>query len=384
MISIEEAMRLIENTQVAQRTSITDMGSSLGRVLSQDVYAPMSLPPFDNSAMDGFAVNGIFESYHVIGEVPAGSGRQITLSPGEAVRIFTGAMVPNGTTSVVMQEKALAKDGTLTIEGPIAEGLNIRTIGTELEKGELVFSKGHVVNAATVGLLASLGIPSVETYTSPRVAVLVTGSELVTAGQQLGPGQIYESNGISLAMALKEMGLAASGIFRVEDDLDMTTEKLASLLDKNDVVLVSGGISVGDYDFVKQAMDENGVEQIFYKVMQKPGKPLFFGRKGAKYVFALPGNPASALNCFYVYVRALLVKYHAQAHVPFRARLGEALEVKGTRPVFYRSCLENGKVQVLGKQSSSMLHSFAQGNALALLPPGANAAGQEVLVWLYG
>lgn len=380
MISVEEALDHVVSQTVSRRASKRKVEEATGCILASDITAPIHIPIFDNSAMDGYALGSAGRSFTIVGEVAAGISPDISLKPGEAIRIFTGAKVPAGTYAVVMQEKVTVSGLQIQLDEDMPEGANVRLAGEEISQGDVVFQKGHMLNAATAGLLYTLGITAVEVHKPPRVGLMVTGNELVTPGNELKPGQIYESNGGMLHVALEMAGVTNIQVRQVKDDLETTRATVAELLQTVDILLVSGGISVGDYDFVKQSLEANGVEEVFYKVKQKPGKPLYFGKHKESYVFALPGNPASSLNCFYVYVRPLIENFLGanSKHQFNEGVMSHRQEVKGDRPVFYRSRLEKGRLEILGKQSSSMLHSFALGNALVYLQPGVYEKGQSV------
>ena len=384
MVSIEEAFEHIATQRPVGEKRRVSVSQAVGLHLADVIISPMDIPVFDNSAMDGYALHGACDTYQIIGEVAAGSESKLTLEHGQAARIFTGAKVPKATTAVIMQEKTHVKGDLLSLTEIPSAGANLRLRGEEITKGQEVFQPGHYVNAATVGMLLSLGITSVSVFAKPRVGILVTGSELVTAGEPLEGGQIYESNGGSLQAALQQLPVVITGVKRVKDDSEATSRAIGDLLGEVDILLISGGISVGDYDFVKGALAQNGVEEVFYKVKQKPGKPLYFGKKEHQYVFALPGNPASSLTCFYLYVTPLIHQFlGGAAKAPERVRLGHDFEVRGTRPTFYRAKVEAGQAIILDEQSSSMLHSFALGNALIFLSPGAHNKGAEISVWHY-
>ncbi|WP_421898351.1 gephyrin-like molybdotransferase Glp [Marinoscillum sp.] len=384
MVSIEEAFEYIAAQRPVRVKQHVQVSEAVGLHLADVVVSPMDIPVFDNSAMDGYALCGASDTYQIIGEVAAGSQSELTLEQGQAARIFTGARVPKGTTAVIMQEKTNVEGNVLTLSEIPAAGTNLRLRGEEIRQGQEVFQVGHCVNAATVGMLLTLGMTSVSVYARPRVGVLVTGNELVEAGEPLGEGQIYESNGGSLQAALRQLPVDITAVRRVTDNFEATSRAIGDLLGEVDVLLISGGISVGDYDFVKEALAQNDVEEIFYKVNQKPGKPLFFGRRENQFVYALPGNPASSLTCFYLYVTPLIYQFLGRSsRTREKVNLGHDFEVRGTRPTFYRAKVEPEHATILDKQSSSMLHSFAMGNALVFLPPGTHNKGAEVFVWYY-
>lgn len=383
MVEIQEALKLIDEQPVMRKSVKVATTSALGRVLSVAVYAGLDLPSFDNSAMDGYAVCGSGLAFEVVGEVAAGQISYDRLASGQAMRIFTGAKVPVGTTAVVMQEHVEVSEQTIFLKGPVKAGANIRRQGEEIKSGDLVFNVGHLLNPPSIGVLLSLGVGWVEVHVPPKVSVLVTGNELVDPGNALIKGQVYESNGGALVAALRQYGIEEIVLMRVEDDLESTQKTIERLLNESDVLLISGGISVGKYDVVGEALEKNGVERIFYKVNQKPGKPLFFGNKNGKCVFGLPGNPGSALNCFYIYVLPLLMRFMGKQSLNFSAKWAHDCVVQGVKPTFFRVQEHQGEVSMLSRQSSSMLHSFALGNALVLLQPGEYVAGESVRYWSY-
>lgn len=370
MVTIEEALRIVKSQEIALKTQTNSLSEALGFTLSRKVLAPFDMPSFDNSAMDGYALCGLQKEYTLVGEIAAGDTADLVLKDGEAARIFTGAKVPENTTAVMMQEKTNIENTTLFLDEMPRESQNIRKRGGELAEGQIVFKVGHVINAATLGLLGSLGLENIEVFQKPTVKLITTGNELITPGQPKEEGQIYESNSFALSGALEQFGFRCSEKIQIKDDYEATKSGIAAALDSCDVLLLSGGISVGDYDFVKQALEENGVEEQFYKVMQKPGKPLFFGRKADKFIFALPGNPASSLTCFYVYVLPLLQKISGAEKyglTRYYFPLNHDYENKGNRPVFLKAKYTDGKIEILDGQGSSMIQSMALGNALAFV-----------------
>jgi len=370
MVSIEEALKLIKEQDVSLLRDELPLAQSLDSFISEPVIAPFDLPSFDNSAMDGYAICGEGQSFQIVGEVAAGNIQENNLEPGQAMRIFTGGRVPENTTAVVMQEKVSVEGDKLRLDEEVTEGKNIRRKGAEIAKGQTVFEKGHRITPAAIGLLSSLGFGSVSVYQQPVIHIVATGNELVEAGQQKEIGQIYESNTHALAAALQSKGFYAGRRKVIEDNLDSISNGIDEELSQCDVLLLTGGISVGDYDYVKQALEENGVEEVFYKVMQKPGKPLYFGRREDQFVFALPGNPASSLTCFYIYVLPLLERLsggEGKGLQRMMLPLKEEYHFKSDRPTFLKASIENGEVSILEGQGSSMIHSMAMGNALVFL-----------------
>lgn len=382
MVSIEEALNIIQN-QPGRISKITiSLEEAAGFCLAEPIIAPFDIPSFDNSAMDGYAVCGTESTYEITGEVAAGDTSQHELKHGEAMRIFTGGKVPEKTTAVIMQEKTTVKDKTLSLHEEVISGKNIRLKGSELTNAQEVFTAGHRITPATIGLLASIGKNSISVFQKPNVGIITTGNELVAPGEALHEGQIYESNSYALIAALKQHGFPCQEKKQIPDDFEAIKAGIADSLEKTDVLILSGGISVGDYDFVKQALIENGVEELFYKVFQKPGKPIFFGRKDNKFVFALPGNPASSLTCFYIYVIPLLQKLSGVSNIGLprlKVPLAHDYELNSDRPVFLKALVANEKLSILDGQGSSMIHSMAMGNALAFIS-GPQKFGQNDLV----
>ena len=372
MISVEQALQIISNNVAVTSESLEmNLSDALGHVLSHDVVSPINMPPFRQSAMDGFALH-LHESktYSIIGEVKAGDGHQPILKPGDAVRIFTGAPVPDSANAIVIQEKAAVNDAILKVETLVNLNDNIRPLGEQIFKGNTALTKGTKLTPAAIAFLTSLGITHVSVYNKPSIAIVVTGNELAQAGDPLKYGQIYESNAAMLKSALHFSGYNDVSVYKVADNYEATLQLLGEVIRKHDVMLVSGGISVGDYDFVGKALKELGVVEHFYKVNQKPGKPLFFGKKDDKIIFALPGNPAAALTCFYMYVLLTIEKSVGNdcfALNRIKAKSNSDFIKKGDRAQFLKAIYHNGNVDILEGQNSSMLHTFALANALVYL-----------------
>ncbi|MFH5833870.1 gephyrin-like molybdotransferase Glp [Halalkalibaculum sp. DA384] len=370
MISIEEALKIVNEQDIERTVKEVSLEDAQGFWLAEEITSPFDLPSFDNSAMDGYAVSGISDEYEIVGEIPAGSTADHTLQPGEAMRIFTGAKVPQNTTAVVMQEKTSVEDNTLYVDEAISKGQHIRPRGKELALDQTVFTAGHFISPATVGLIGSLGKSRVQVYKKPEIRIISTGDELVPPGSPKSEGEIYESNSFALSAALDRYGFSCEESKHIKDSFSAIKGGIADFLDHSDVLLLSGGISVGDYDYVKQALEENGVSELFYKVFQKPGKPLYFGRRDDTFVFALPGNPASSLTCFYIHVLPLLQKLSGAANTGLqrvRIPIDHNYDYRSDRPVFLKASIEGQTVSILNRQSSSMIHSMAMGNALAFL-----------------
>jgi len=372
MISVEQALKTIdENVSVAKAIQM-NLSKALGYVLAEDITSPIDMPPFPHSAMDGYAVklNGT-NTFNLVGEVKAGDGHEPQLNQGEAIRIFTGAPVTASADLVVRQEDCNVVENVLEVNPLPKTGANIRPKAEQTVSGDIALRKGQAINAAAIGYLATLGVTEVSVFPKPKVAILVTGNELVAPGQELNYGQIYESNAIMLQSALTNYGIEQSDVYRVKDDYESTRDELSKMLSSYDVILCSGGISVGDYDFVGKALIELDVKEIFYKIKQKPGKPLFFGKKENALVFALPGNPAAALTCFNVYVIKalnLLTGKRPQGLVRIKKNITTDFSRKGDRAQFLKGSICGNEVAIMEGQSSAMLHTYALSNTLVFIP----------------
>ncbi|MDI6033154.1 molybdopterin molybdotransferase MoeA [Flavobacterium sp. LB2P84] len=372
MVQVEEALSIIAKNSCKMPIRKIKVAKSLGFILAETIYSPMDMPPFRQSAMDGYAfIHSELQQLDVVSTSQAGDFSNKKIKENQAIRIFTGAYVPDDLDTVVMQEHTAVKNKKVEITKMPVRFANVRNKGEQIKENELVLEKNTLITPAAIGFLACLGITEITVYVKPKVAIVVTGNELVKAGRKLAQGKIYESNSIMLQSALQGIGIKKIEVFRVKDNLKATKRVLKSCLSEFDVVLVSGGISVGDYDFVKEALLSNGVEELFYKINQKPGKPLFFGKKDKTIVFALPGNPASTLTGFYIYVHPALKismgfesiylpKIKRKITVPFENTSGKSLFLKGL--------YDDEKVTILESQSSAMLNTFATANALIYLP----------------
>ncbi|HWA83207.1 MAG TPA: gephyrin-like molybdotransferase Glp, partial [Fimbriimonadaceae bacterium] len=308
----------------------------------------------------------------------------LSVPPGSAVRIFTGAPIPAGIVAVAMQEDCRETDGSVHFEEVSRLGDHIRPDGSDFAAGQLLLKKGEVMNPASIGLAVSGGHLTVKTHGRPRVTVLTTGNELVSPGDELGPGQIYNSNEGALSAALEPL----SGVTRtlhVGDDLEQLKFLLPAILQDSDVVLTCGGVSVGEYDFLKEAFAACGVEQRFWQVAIKPGKPVYFGTWGRTLVFGLPGNPVSALVTFILFARPALLKMSGRQSCwpsPGSARFEGESRKKAGRTEFLRGILEGGMVREAGEQGSHQLAALAAANCLIHFPREADRlrTGDEVAV----
>lgn len=386
MIQVEEALSIIAANSINMPTYKIPVSKSLGFILAETVYSPIAMPPFRQSAMDGYAfIHSERHQYDIVGISQAGDHSDIKLNPNEAVRIFTGAFVPHNADTVVMQEHVMANDKSILITNMPKQFTNVRNKGEQIGKEDVVFEANTLITPAAIGFLACLGITEIEVYKKPKVAILVTGNELVKPGKKLAKGKIYESNSVMLEAALQTIGIKKTKVYKVKDSLKATKKALKSILKKYDIILVSGGISVGDYDFVKEALLENGVEELFYKINQKPGKPMFFGCKNETLVFALPGNPASSLTNFYIYVYPAIKNRmgFSDTHLPKLVRkINSGFTNTTGKTLFLKALYDETHVTILEGQSSAMLNTFAIANSLLIVPNDTETIKKGQLVTL--
>jgi molybdopterin molybdotransferase len=372
MITVDEAIALVCQYVKPLKTCKIDIGNASGHVLGCDVYASIDIPAFRQSSMDGYAFRfeECSDALKITGEMAAGSSVPFEIAGSSCSRIFTGAPLPNGADTVVMQEKVLRNANVITIrDDQLTLGANVRAIGSEIKKDSLAMEKGTTLNPAAIGFLAGIGTREVEAIPQPKVTIIVTGKELREPGTALGFGQIYESNSYSLQAALKSQHVLNVKVKVADDDLNVLSQILNESLNCSDIVLLTGGVSVGDYDFVIEATKRCGVEQVFHKVRQKPGKPLYFGMYKEKPVFGLPGNPASVLSCYYNYVYPALnlLKGHTWRSAYISAAITQPYKKPAGLTYFLKGFYSEGKATPLQGQESYKLSSFALANCLIRL-----------------
>jgi molybdopterin molybdotransferase len=358
------------------------LAESLGSYCAKAVIAESLVPPFDNSAMDGYAF--CWQDYKpgngmpVAGEMAAGIVQSANFKPGTAMRIFTGAMVPEGCDTVVMQEKARLVEGSVFVDDTqLVKGANVRKAGTQTRIGDVLLQPGHKITPGVVGFLASAGISQLCVYEWPKIAILVSGNEVVAPGQPLLAGQVYECNGFSLRAALQDMGIQASVAY-APDNKAALTKQLQTAMDAADWVLVTGGVSVGDYDLVVPVLNELGVQTVFHRIKQKPAKPFYFGTKGEKRIFGLPGNPASVLTCWYAWIRPFLLQATGLNEISYRqtAILQQDLAKKPGLTQFIKGYAANGQVHVLSGQESYRMDAFSEANCFIVLDEDSEGGNQ--------
>ena len=376
LMPVAEALtQILASAPAAPETETVYLEQAVARVLAESPTSPVAVPPADNSSMDGYAVSSQdcqnpAMTLPISQRIPAGSA-PLPLEPGTAARIFTGAEMPAGADAVVIQENATEADGHVAFSGPINAGSNVRPKGQDIALGAEVIYKGRRLQPADIGLLASTGIDSVRVYRPIKVAIISTGDELVEPGSSLGAGKIYNSNRFVLTILLAKLGCEVVNIGRVQDDLAATTDALERAAEQADCILSTGGVSVGEEDYVKAAVEALGTLQL-WRMRIKPGKPLAFGHVKQIPFFGLPGNPASSLITFTLFVRPFLLKMQG-AHIepPLRLSVAAGFERSsaGSREEYMRARYENGVVHIHQNQSSGMLSSASWANGLVVVYP---------------
>ena len=388
-VAVQEAKEILKGLSLTGERVQLPLQKALGCWTASPLHAPMQVPSFDNSGMDGYAFAWADggDSRQLAQVVQAGTFPDFTLSPGTAVRIFTGAPVPMGADTVVQQEWVRVEGDRLFFDlEKLTQGMNLRRAGSQCEQGQLILPKGTLITPGTLGLLASLGVEEVTVFAAPQVSIIHTGDEVVEVGQMLHPGQIYNANGPALLGYLSQLGISEVKIYKVKDDPSEVIRVIGEALASSEVLLLTGGISVGDFDFVKEGLAENGVETLFYKVKQKPGKPLLAGVKGSKLVFALPGNPASVLTCFMQYVKPSLAQWMGNPAAWERVSrypLATNWEKQVKLTVFLKARLGAGVVEVLPGQESFNLLSFGSADGLIEIGEDQQSLKEGALVSFY-
>jgi molybdopterin molybdotransferase len=385
MLELEAALQHVLSAVQPIGTESVQLTAAEGRVLAETVASGADLPPFDNSAMDGYAVRaadlaraaaGQPVSLRLLGRVPAGDVFAGTLEQGACVRLFTGSPLPAGADAVVMQEEVRVEssqpDAALFTE-TVKPWENVRFRGEDVKRDSTLAQAGERITAGMIGLLAATGVPEVRVGKRPVVALIATGSELIESGEPPAPGRIHESNRAMLAALMARVNAVPRVYPLVRDSLDATRSALQKAFEECDAVVSSGGVSVGEFDFVKQAFERLGGQPGFWKVAIRPGKPFTFGRRHDQFLFGLPGNPVSAMVTFLLLVRPALWRMQGAARTGLPVTpgvLAEPVDNHGDRRHFIRvSVGEEGRVRLAGTQASHMLHSLARANGLVDVPP---------------
>jgi molybdopterin molybdotransferase len=388
-LTIAEARRVVLDAVRPLDAVTVDVEHALGLVLASEVRAATDVPPFSSSAMDGYAAKTgpAGQTLEVVGESRAGSPSELTVQPGQAIRVSTGAAIPTGTGGVIRQEDVEDLGETIHTNAPISEGQNIREAGEEMRATTPVLLPGTLLGTAELGAAVSAGAGTVRVARRPRVAVLCTGDELRPPGEPLGPGEIHNSNGPMLRSLAQAAGAIVSTCERLPDEPAVTRAALERSLDEVDVLVISGGVSVGPHDHVKPALSALGVQELFWRVSLQPGGPTWFGSRGDVLVFGLPGNPVSVVVTFTLFVRRALRAMQGLSPRPSlntEGRLAVAVARNPRREQALRVRLQrsDGALAVTpnGPQGSHLVTSLVGADALAFIPPGEGelSAGSTV------
>lgn len=401
LLGVDQALDMILGTIPRAATETAPLSACLGRVLARDVHAACNLPAFDNSAMDGYAPDSrdtagataqMPVTLRVCGEQPTGIDRKLAAGAGSAVKIMTGAPIPSGADCVVMlEEVGLSQDG-IELSREIARGENVRYEGEDIGQGELVLRAGTRLDAAHIGVLAALGVPEPSVHRRPKVAVITTGSELVGVGDTPARGQIRDTNYYTIPAQVAQCGCELSYLRRVADEEQALTQAIREAADVSDVIITSGGVSVGDYDLVKEALASLG-RILLWRVAIKPGKPLAYGHVGNCPVFGLPGNPVSSMVAFDVFARPALLRM-AGVDEPADNTVsgvldGDIRHKKGRREYVRAasSWVSGGyRAAPTGDQGSARMSSMLSANSYVVVPEtrGSMSCGETVSILLWG
>jgi molybdopterin molybdotransferase len=378
LITIEQARRIVLGAVTLLGSEVISVADALGRVLAEDLTAKGDVPPFACSAMDGYAIKSgpAGRTFTVVAEARAGTPSDRSVSRGEATRISTGAALPQGADAVVRQEDVEEDGGRISVGVAVAADANVRGAGEDLRAGAAVLGAGTSLGPAELGFAVAAGVGELTVARRPRVAILCTGDELRAPGDSLGPGQIHNSNAPMLEALTRRSGGRAQPAERVPDLADATAAALRRALETSDVVVVSGGVSVGPHDHVKPALQALGVRELFWGVALQPGKPTWFGERAGKLVFGLPGNPVSSVVTFALFVAPALAALQGADPAPARqhATLGDAVKRNPGREQALRVRVErrDGAVVAVpnGPQGSHLVSSLVGADAIAFIPPG--------------
>ena len=385
MISEDEARRRVLQSVHSLGERIVPLSEALNCFSARDVVARLPLPMFDNSAMDGYAVVASSSTkgtrLHVIGEQPAGIDRQLRISPGEAVRIFTGAPIPAGADAVVMQEDTTRERDEIVVNVDVDPGEFIRQRGYDLAEGQKILGPGERIRPTTIALLASQGFGDVTVGGQVNAAIVSTGDEVVAPGSKLDRGQIYDSNSILLQALVRHCGACVKSAEHCPDQRERLIQAIQRGI-KSHILVITGGVSVGEHDLVQAALRTLGARIDIWRVAIKPGKPFLFGQASGCAVFGLPGNPVSAFVTFLQFVRPAILKMMGAKNVDLRkvpAKLAVDLTNEGDRPHYVRGRIDNGTFVPIGRQESHALFGLSQSNALLRIAVGESLRAGEIV-----
>ncbi|HEX2728643.1 MAG TPA: gephyrin-like molybdotransferase Glp [Rubrobacteraceae bacterium] len=392
LIEYPEAERLVLERTPRAPVEETPLGDALGLVLAEDLSATVDSPPFDNSAVDGYAIRSVDAEvgrvFKVVDEAPAGRPATKNVGEGEAIKIFTGGVIPEGADAVVMVENTSGWGEEFELKKVPEPGNNIRDAGQDTRRGETILRTGTEIGAPEIALAATQGYGALPVYRRPKIVVLSTGTELVEPGtRELSPGEIFDSNSFAIIAQAREAGAEARRVHAASDDTEVLRSALEEALQSADVVVTSGGVSVGEKDLVKSTLLDLGVEQVFWGVKFKPGKPLFYGARGETRFFGLPGNPVSAMVCFDLFVRPFLMrmmgredKKRPRIQVYFDEDVVNKFGRMHAMRVGLTRTDRGWRAESVGAQGSGLVSSLTKADALALIGPESEgvSAGEPV------
>ena len=391
LIDHHEAVRLVLDNTPRLPVESVPLEEAQGLVLSEDLKARFDSPPFDNSAVDGYAVRSTDTEegrvFRVVDEAPAGRPSQRSVGEGEAIKIFTGGVIPEGADAVVMVENTSGWGEEFELKKVAEPNQNVRRSGEDVREGNVILRVGTEIGAPEIALSATQGYGELPVYRRPKVAILSTGTELVTPGERdLSRGEIYDSNSFAMLAQAREAGAEAFRISAASDDADVLRDTIQEALESADVVVTSGGVSVGEKDLVKSTLLDLGVEQVFWGVKLKPGKPVFYGMREGSRFFGLPGNPVSAMVCFELFVRPALAqmmgredKERPRIQVYFDEGISNRLGRMHAMRVSLEKTEKGWLARSVGAQGSGLVSSLTKADALALIGPESEArAGEPV------
>ncbi|MFZ1729368.1 MAG: gephyrin-like molybdotransferase Glp [Bacteroidota bacterium] len=390
MIDFDDALAIVLAESAVLGTTIKPLSRVTGEILAEDITAKNPMPPFDSSSMDGYAIRsadianadvGHPVTLSVAGTIHAGEAADTAVKRRSAIKIMTGAPIPRGADAVIMKELVTETDSGIEISTPIRSGTSIRRRGAEFKKGAVVLLSGTLITPPVAGLLASAGCARVRVFKKPRVSLVVTGDEVRPVTAELKAGQIRDSNSTALSSALNMLGVSEVRMTRAADAPAQISQVIGEALRSSDIVITVGGISVGDHDYVREALHSLRVKEHFWRIAMKPGKPNFFGTKGKKLIFALPGNPVSALLSFHLLIRPAIARMTGQSlpePLIIHARLTGDLKKQAGRMEFVRVRIsKDGKggfiVAPLRGQESHMLSGLASANGIYRFPKSATS-----------
>lgn len=386
MIDVEKAVEIILENLPGPRVEAFELMEAHGHILAQEIVAHLDNPPFDSSAMDGYAIISSDTAkasrenptiLKIVDEISAGLIPQGKIGSGEAAKIMTGALLPDGADAVVMAEYTSEREGEVEVYKEVGKGENVRKKGEDFLKGETLLCSGTKIGASEIGILASLGYKMVRIYPPPRIAIIATGEELVEPGDSLSPGKIYNCNNYSLSAQVLEAGAIPFNLGIVRDERRDLMERIREAINNYDMIITSGGVSIGEYDFVKDVLIEMGLKPLFWKVAIKPGKPTIFGLLEGRPYFGLPGYPVSSMVSFELFVRPAILKLLGEKEIfrpRVKVRVVNEIRKKPGRVNYLRVSIQydpthNGyKATLTGPQGSGILSSMLKANGLLIVP----------------